>query len=203
MARVYALILTPRAHTAPMSDPVADSAGATDSEATGELTPTGASSDSTPTTEATGQEQGDQSSQKRINGLMSLAQRRTAERDAALAEIEALKAQMALGAVPEDEQHKPSQVELFYPERFAAEEAGEVDAVDPMAPPEPPVILSAFHNPSRSQSVPLGDPPVIGNNSSPAARYLQDQAEIAALKTQLNRAGSQWYEDAKQRGLMD
>ena len=71
-----------------------------------------------------------------------------------------------------------------------------------MLPPEPPTIVMGV-NPSRSQSAPLGAAPVIGDTSSPSARYQQDQADIAAMKSQLNAAGSRWYEDAKERGLID
>jgi hypothetical protein len=177
-----------------MSDP-ADSAGEP-GEATGagvaDVTP----ADSTPDLGATGQEQGDQSS-KRINGLMSLAQRRTAERDAALVEIEQLKAQVKAQSVVEQEVG-PSQVELMYPERFAQPEPE--PQVDPMLPPEPPVIR-AGNSPARGQSVPFGAaPPVIGDMSSPSVRYQRDQAEIAAQMRQLNALGQRW---AAESGLMD
>ena len=66
-----------------------------------------------------GQEQGDQ---KRLNGLMSLAQKRTAERDAALAEIEELREMLAAASVVPEEQRQPTQSELMYPERYAVDE---------------------------------------------------------------------------------
>ena len=164
-------------------------------EATGELAGNPAGSDSTPDLDATGQEQGDQTAEKRLNGLMSLAQRRTAERDAAQAQIDDLKSQLAqyeTQAVAETPGQ--TQQELLYPERFQSEP--EADAVDPYAPPEPtPRIMETF--PSRGQSVPFGATPSLGEPSSPSARYAQDQAEIAAMKQRLNAAGQQWLDEAK------
>jgi hypothetical protein len=162
------------------------------------MTPTGVNADSTPTSYANGQEQGDQSPERRINGLMSLAQRRTAERDQALNEIEMLKAQMAERSRTESEAETgPSQAQLMYPERFVEPEP----EVDPMAPPEPPVIepMVMGVSPSRSQSVPLGAAPGLPN-SSPSVRYAQDQAEIASMKSRLNQMGQQW---AQEQGLLD
>ena len=180
-----------------MSEP-ADSAGEP-GEATGAAD---AVADSTPDPSATGQEQGDQS---RINGLQSVLGRRTSERDEALREIDTLKAQLAqyeTDAVA-GEEPDPSQIELMYPERFQSEPEG--DEVDPLAPPEPPVIepIVMGVSPSRSQSAPLGDAPLIGNTSSPSARYQQDQADIAAMKRQLDVAGARWVDQARQSGLMN
>ena len=156
--------------------------------------------DSTPNSEATGQEQGDQSAEKRVNDLMALANKRLSERDQAQAEVEALRARLAeIETEARAEEPQPSQIELMYPDRFAAEP--EADTVDPYAQPEPvPVVMPVW--PSRGQSVPLGAAPVIGDASSPSVRYQQDQADIAAMKSRLNVLGADWVAEAKANGLM-
>jgi len=121
-----------------------------------------------------GQEQGDQS---RLNGLMSLAQKRTAERDAALAEIEALKAQLAEHSmVGADE--GVSQIDLMNGKPDAPEQD-----VDPMEQPEPPVIRVGV-NPARPdyQRQPTAAP----GKTNPGAEFLRDKADIAAMKAQLS-----------------
>lgn len=185
-----------------MSDqPGADSAGAS-GEATGASVGNPTDADSTPTQGANGQEQGSDQS-KRVNDLMSLANRRLLERDQALAEIEALKAQLAerqeATTSAEADVHQPTQVELMYPERYEPEDDG--DAIDPLAQPEPPTMLfdpNAARRPDQmlrpSAAVPA---------SSPAARFARDQGEIGALKAQLDAAGQRWYEGAKAQGLLD
>jgi len=141
-----------------------------------------------------GQEQGEQS---RINGLMGLAQKRTSERDAALAEVEALRAQLEAHTLAEQSSMEgQSQIEAMYPERLAA---APPDDFDPMEQPEPPVIHMGI-NPARPDHAPR--PVSRTQPSTPATRYAADQAEISAMKTQLNAMGLQWYEAARESGLI-
>ena len=178
-----------------MSEPEADSA-LDAGEATGASDGNPSLADSTPTPTEGGQEQGEKS---RINGLMSLAQRRTAERDAALAEIEGLKEQLSLAANPaSDAVHQPTQVELMFPERYAQSDDA-TDEGDPMDQPEPPVIYAGVH-PARPDHAAK---PVNAPASSPAAQFVRDQGEIAAMKRQLNAMGAAWYEGQKAQGLID
>jgi hypothetical protein len=174
-----------------MSDPVADSA-----DATGEATGVGETpADSTPTPEATGQEQGDQS--KRVNDLMSLANRRLSERDQALAEIESLRAQLDAQVLAEQTAFEgESQIELMHPEQYTDEDPD----YDPMEPPEPPVINMPV-NPMRPDHA--LQPGSVPDTSTPAGRYVRDQGEIAAMKAQLNKMGAQWWAGQKESGLVD
>lgn len=153
--------------------------------------------DSTPTQSANGQEQGDQSN-KRVNDLMSLANRRLLERDAARAEIESLKAQLAEREVAVQDDGR-SQAEMLYPDRYAEPDAPEVD---PMEQPEPvevhPLVMGV--NPRRPSTA---YQPVAPTPTTPTERFLRDRAEIAAMKSQLNVAGQRWYEGAREQGLLD
>jgi hypothetical protein len=108
---------------------------------------------------------------------MSQAQKRTAERDAALAEIESLREMLAEQA--RVEAPKPqSQYDLMY---------GSPAEPPPIEPPgddeDPgPIIMNASPaNPRyamRSQAEPVP--------MTPSARYLSDQREIAQMKQRLN-----------------
>jgi hypothetical protein len=174
--------------------PTADSA-VEPGEATGAtVQSTEQQADSTPEPVEAGQEQGDKS---RINGLMSLAQKRTAERDEALAEVEALKAQLA-GQGVEEAPVGLTQAELMYPDRYAQSDPGEAD---PMEQPEPPVIYAATNAARRPDQNRRSSP--VPDSSTPAGRWAADKADIDAMHAQLQRAGREFIESQREQGLLD
>lgn len=149
-----------------MSEPTADSA------------PSGQEQAAAPADSAAGgQEQVDQSD-KRINGLMSLAAKRTAERDAALAEIADLKAMLEEQGRVETPASQ-SQYDLMYgsePEPPPTEGApDEDDDGGPIVMNTSPVN-ARYAMRSQAEPVPM----------TVTDRYVAEQREIAQMKQRLN-----------------
>lgn len=146
------------------------------------------------------QEQGDRSKsnpESRINGLMSLVGERTTERDQALAEVEALKGQLADLTAPPSDDERPSQMDLLYPPEPAQPEPAGPE--DEQGGNEFPVILPIIDRNAAPRNLPGLTP----GTYNPTAMHLRDQQEIALMKRQLNTMGQAQFQAAKDAGKFD
>lgn len=149
------------------------------------------SGDSPSSAQVSGQEQGDQKAERRINSLMSLANRRLHEKEAAEAEIESLREQLA--AFDANEPEQPTQHDLMFPPPPAQEPEPEPD------PEAVEHVRMDSNSAPRSRSSSSYRPEPAGASAS----FVSSQRELADMRSQLDAANADWAVVARQEGWLD